>query len=64
MWVFRKVDEKWVSLLEDAPIADAFAFGPALTNGIKDLTITTNLSADTVERASYKFDGTTYQEQN
>ena len=63
MWVLRKINDKWVSLFEEAPIADAFTFGPSVTNEIKDLTVTTNLSADNVERTAYKFDGTLYREQ-
>ena len=63
MWVFRMTNDGWMSLFEDAPIAEAFAFGPSVTDGIKDLTITKNLSAQLIKRTRYRFDGTVYRQQ-
>jgi hypothetical protein len=63
MWVFRKTNDKWVPLFQDAPIAGRFDFGATVTNGVKDLTITANLSADTIKRTIYKFDGRVYKAQ-
>jgi hypothetical protein len=38
-WVFRKADNKWVSLFpkDHVPIAESFRLGPHVTAGIKDL---------------------------
>jgi hypothetical protein len=63
MWVFRKAKDRWVSLFEDPPIAEGFEFASAVTNGLKDLTVTANLSADTFQRTDYRFDGSVYRAQ-
>jgi hypothetical protein len=61
IWVFRNVNGRWASLFDTAPIAEAFQLGPAVTRGIKDLTITSNVSADAGTRTIYKFDGKGYR---
>ena len=63
IWVFRKVNDKWISLFgnEDAPIAEGFQLGPEITRGVKDFTISTNMSADSTKRTTYKFDGKVYR---
>ena len=62
IWVFRKVNGKWVSLFEgDAPLAEGFQLGPTSTNGIKDFSIAANLSAESAKRTTYKFDGKVYR---
>jgi hypothetical protein len=62
-WVFRKANNKWVSLFrnEQAPIAESFQLGPAVTHNIKDFEIVTNSSAGAGERVTYKFDGMFYR---
>ena len=62
IWVFRRAKGKWVSLFKNnqAVLADAFQFGPAQTHHIKDLTVTTNISAEETRRVTYKFDGGRY----
>lgn len=63
LFVFRKANDKWVSLIggDQAPLAESFQLGPTVTRGIKDLTVVTNTSAVTSQRVSYKFDGKIYQ---
>jgi hypothetical protein len=63
LFVFRKANDKWVSLFggHRAPLAESFQLGPSVTRGIKDLTVVTNASADSSERVSYKFDGQFYR---
>jgi hypothetical protein len=63
IWVFRKAGGKWVSMFgsEQAPIAEGFQLGPAVTHGAKDLTIVANSSAEAGERVTYKFDGSLYR---
>ena len=60
-WVFRNVNDKWMSLFDDAPIAESFQLGPTVTRGIKDLKIVANLSADRARRITYKYDGKVYR---
>ena len=62
-WVFRKANNKWVSLFrnEQAPIVESFQLGPAVTHNIKDFEIVTNSSAGGGERVTYKFDGMFYR---
>jgi len=66
IFVLRKANGKWVSLFgtEQAPLADSFQLGPAVTNGIKDLTVSANSSAESSARVTYKFDGKTYRASN
>jgi hypothetical protein len=62
IFVFRNVNEQWVSLFQaEAPIGDTFTFGPDTTNGIKDLNVASNQSAQTEHRARYRFDGQFYR---
>ena len=62
-WVFRKANNKWVSLFrnEQAPIAESFQLGPGVTHSIKDFEIVANSSAGAGERVTYKFDGMFYR---
>ena len=62
VFVLRKAKDRWVSLFgnRQAPIADTIRFGPGATNGIKDLTVTANLSASGSSRVTYTFDGRVY----
>ncbi len=62
-WVFRKADNKWISLFgnDQAPLAESFQLGPSITNGIRDFTIVTNSSAKKSQRVTYKFDGKLYR---
>jgi hypothetical protein len=62
MWVFRKAGAKWVSLFKNDQtiLAEGFEFGPALKHHVKDLTVSTNFSADETRRVTYKFDGRRY----
>jgi hypothetical protein len=62
IFVFRRVEEKWLSLFEDeAPICEAFTFGPGNTNGMKDLNIVANVGAEAAKTVRYKFDGHFYR---
>lgn len=63
IFVLRKTNGKWVSLFgtEQAPVAEGFQLGPAVTHGIKDLIIVANSSAQSSARSTYKFDGTVYR---
>jgi hypothetical protein len=62
-WVFRKADNKWVSLFPNdlVPIAESFRLGPGVTDGIKDFTIGANSSAEAGQIVTYKFDGKFYR---
>lgn len=64
VFVLRRVGDRWIPLFGDdqAPVGDGFQFGPGATHGLKDLTITTNRSADVVRRVTYQFDGERYRE--
>jgi len=63
IFVFRKVNDKWVSLFgnDRAPLTESFQLGPGVTHGIKDLTVVTNSSAQSSQRVTYKFDGRYYR---
>lgn len=63
LFVMRKTNGAWVSLFghEQAPLAESFELGPGVTQGIEDLTVTTNTSAAAGERVTYKFDGRSYR---
>ncbi|HEX5235737.1 MAG TPA: hypothetical protein VFW25_10450 [Silvibacterium sp.] len=63
LFVFRKVNDKWVSLFagSEVPVVEGFRFGPGVTHGIKDLTVSSNSSAESSERITYKFDGQLYR---
>jgi len=61
-WVFRKANDKWLSLFSaDAPVAEGFRLGPGITGGIKDLTIVANSSAEAGRSVAFKFDGRFYR---
>ena len=62
-WVFRKADGNWFSLFksEEPPVVESAQLGPSVTNGIKDLSVGANLSAQSSQRVTYKFDGTEYR---
>ncbi|HMC68708.1 MAG TPA: hypothetical protein VKJ07_06095, partial [Mycobacteriales bacterium] len=63
VFVLRKVQDRWVSLFGDkqAPIADAIQFGPGVTKGVKNLTVTANRSASSSSGVTYVFDGRVYR---
>ena len=62
IFVFRRVNDRWISLFQgQPPICDAFTFGPGTLNGIKNLTVATNQSAETAQRVTYQFDGQFYR---
>jgi hypothetical protein len=63
LFVTRQTNGAWVSLFghEQAPLAESFELGPGVTRGIKDLTVTTNTSAEARARVGYKFDGRIYR---
>jgi len=63
LFIFRKVNDQWVSLFgrDQAPLAESFGFGPGVTHGVKDLTLATNSSAQPTQRVTYKFDGQIYR---
>ena len=62
LFVLRNVNGNWLSLFgsQRAPLAESFRFGPGLTHGIKDLTLTTNSSAEAGKTTRYRFDGQLY----
>jgi hypothetical protein len=62
-WVFRKAGGKLISLMarDQVPIAEGFSLGPNVTGGIKDLSISSNTSADSGTNITYKFDGNFYR---
>lgn len=62
-WVFRKLDDKWISLFpaDKVPISEGFHIGLAVTNGIKDVTMAANSGAESEERVTYRFDGKFYR---
>ena len=62
IWIFRKAGDRWVSMFgsDSAPIAESFQLESS-TQGVKDLTIVTNSSAEGGERAVYRFDGQLYR---
>jgi hypothetical protein len=62
-WVFRKTDNKWMSLFPNdlVPIAEGFRLGPGVTGGIEDFTIVANSSAEAGQTVTYKFDGKFYR---
>ena len=62
IFVFRRVNDRWISLFQgQAPICEAFTFGPGTTNGIKNLTVVANQSAETAQQVTYQFDGQFYR---
>lgn len=63
IFVFRRVGDKWLALFEgeEAPVVEGFSFGPGLAQGIKDLHVISNSSADKSAQATYRFDGKFYR---
>jgi len=63
LWIFRKAGGKWLSMFgsDQAPIAEGFQLGPARSQGVKDLAIAANSSAEASQRVTYKFDGKQYR---
>jgi hypothetical protein len=62
IFVFRRVNDRWIPLFQgQAPICEAFTFEPGITNGIKNLTVAANQSAETAQRVTYQFDGKFYR---
>ncbi len=62
IFVFRRVNDRWISLFQDqAPICEAFTIGPGTTNGIKNLMVEANQSAESAQRVTYQFDGQFYR---
>ena len=63
IFVLCKFHGHWGSLFEGqrAPIGESFEFGPGVTLAIKDLTISTNFTAESVQRVTDKFDGRVYR---
>lgn len=63
VFVFRRVGKDWVSLFaaEQAPVIEGFSFGPEARNGIKDLHVIANSSAQKSTHVTYRFDGKFYR---
>jgi hypothetical protein len=61
-WVFRRAKDGWHNLFSgDAPLASAFGFSEATTNGVPNLVLETHLSADVTRRTVFTFNGGGYQ---
>ncbi len=62
-WVFRKARGKLISLMaeDEVPIAEGYNLGPHVTSGIKDFSISTNVSAASAKNTTYRFDGKFYR---
>jgi hypothetical protein len=51
IFVFREVHDRWISLFQgQAPIGEAFTFGPGIRNGLKNPTVAANQNAETAQR--------------
>lgn len=63
IFVFRRVSDTWLALFEgeEAPVVEGFSFGPGLAQGIEDLHVISNSSADKSTQATYRFDGKFYR---
>jgi hypothetical protein len=63
IFVFRRVNKDWVPLFasKDAPVVEGFSFGPGSTQGITDLHVISNSSAERSAGVTYKFDGKFYR---
>lgn len=62
IFVFRRVSDRWISLFQgQAPICETFTIGPDTTNGIKNLRVAANQSAEKAQRVTYQFDGQFYR---
>lgn len=64
IFVFRRAGQDWVPLFagEQAPVVEGFSFGPEGTQGIKDLHVQANSSADKSSSGTYRFDGKFYRQ--
>jgi hypothetical protein len=62
-WIFQKVNDKWISLFppDKVPVVESIRLGPHVTAGIKDLTVSTNSSAQDAQTVTYSFDGKFYR---
>lgn len=62
-WVFRQASGRWLSLFrtEEPPVVDNISFGPSAAHGIKDLTVSVNLGAESEQKTTYSFDGQEYR---
>jgi hypothetical protein len=62
-WVFWKLDGRWISLFPEdkVPVIEGFHIEPVTTNGIKDLMVVANVSAEAEKRITYHFDGKFYR---
>jgi len=62
-WIFQKIRDRWVSLFpkDQVPVIESFCLGPSITAEIKDLTVSANLSAQSVQTITYQFDGKFYR---
>lgn len=63
VFVLQRKKGHWVSLLGNAqaPLAEAFQFGPGISHGMKDFTVIANTSAGLDQRVTYQFDGRRYR---
>ena len=61
-WVLGRKNGKWLCLFGDQnSIVEGVQLGPEITNGIKDLTVSANSSAERSTTQTYKFDGEKYR---
>ncbi len=63
VFVFRRVGKDWLSLFQaqQAPVVEGFTFGPEARNGIEDLHVIANSSAQKSTHVTYRFDGKFYR---
>ena len=63
IFVFRRLGRDWIPLFapDQAPIVEAFSFGPAASRGVDDLHVSVNLSVNESGQATYRFDGKYYR---
>jgi hypothetical protein len=66
LFVFRRAGKNWAPLFagEQAPLVEGFSFGPEARQGIKDLHVIANSSAEKRTHATYRFDGKFYRAVN
>jgi hypothetical protein len=61
-WVFRLSQGKWLNMFaKEAPILSEFKFEQDENQGIKNLLVSSALSANTQQRTLFKFDGKVYR---
>src|SRR5262249_28106096 len=63
LFILRNVNGTWISLFgdEQTPLAESFQLASHRTHGIRDLTIVTNLGAESADRETHQFDGRVYR---